>query len=112
MPYGNFYYGKLGFLYKKSSGAGGRKNPAIGAICNQPQDINNRYVPGSGVGASGTAQRRAKLRQSYATFPQSCGIGPQRYGLFVNGGSNSYALNWGVYSGCPNKFPVYPPSVI
>ena len=101
MPYGNFYYGKNGFFFKKSGTTGARYNPSIGAICNQPQDINNRYVPGSGVGASGTAQRRAKMIQAYKTAPQMCGQSPTRLGLYSSGGSNMYALNWNLNNGCP-----------
>lgn len=97
MPYGNFYYGKTGFFYKKSGATGARYNPSLGAICNQPQDVNNRFVPGSGVGASSTAQRRAKLIQAYRTASQKDGQGPQRLGLFAQGGSNMYALNWVLY---------------
>jgi hypothetical protein len=100
MPYGNFYYGKTGFFYKKSGATGARYNPSLAAICNQPQDVNNRFVPGSGVGASSTAQRRAKLIHSYnANAPQKDGQGPQRLGVFAQGGSNAYALNWGLYNG-------------
>jgi len=98
MPYGNFYYGKTGFFYKKSGATGARYNPSLGAICNQPQDVNNRFVPGSGVGASSTAQRRAKLIQAYRTVPQKDGKGPQHLGVFSQGGSNAYALNWGLYN--------------
>ena len=110
MPYGNFYYGKTGFFYKKSGATGARYNPSLAAICNQPQDVNNRYVPGAGVGASSTAQRRAKLIHSYNSrntkvdnklLPStcgSCGQGPQRLGVFAQGGSNAYALNWGLYT--------------
>jgi len=61
MPYGNFYYGKGGFQFKKMTGGGVRRNFAIGAICNQPQDIYNVYVPGAGVGGTSIATRRAKL---------------------------------------------------
>ena len=98
MPYGNFYYGKTGFFYKKSGATGARYNPSLGAICNQPQDVNNRYVPGAGVGASSVAQRRAKLIHSYNSHaPQKYGQGPQRLGVFAQGGSNAYSLNWGLY---------------
>ena len=98
MPYGNFYYGKTGFFFKKSGVIGARYNPSLGAICNQPQDVNNRFVPGSGVGASSTAQRRAKLIQAYRTVAQKDGKGPQHLGVFSQGGSNAYALNWGLYN--------------
>ena len=69
MPYGNFYFGKDGFFYKKMGGAGGRKNPALGVICNTPQDLNNRYIAGSGVGASSIANRRAKLQRATKCYP-------------------------------------------
>jgi len=100
MTYGNFYYGKTGFFFKKNGAIGNRKNPSLGAICNTPQDVNNRYVPGSGVGASGIAQRRAKLIHSYKSTPQGCGQCVTRLGLYAQGGSNAYALNWGISSGC------------
>lgn len=65
MPYGNFYYGKSGFLYKKMGGVGNRRNPSLGAICNQPQYLYNKYISGSGVGAVTTSNRRAqKIRAS------------------------------------------------
>ena len=117
MPYGNFYYGKNGFFYKKSGATGARYNPSLAAICNQPQDVNNRYVPGAGVGASSVAQRRAKLIHSYSSsntkvdnklLPStcgSCGQGPQRLGVFAKGGSNACALNWGLY-GCNIPTPI------
>jgi hypothetical protein len=65
MTYGNFYYGERGFLYKKQTAGGSKLVQPIATICNQPQNIYNKYVPGSGVGASSTSQRRAKLL--YAT---------------------------------------------
>jgi hypothetical protein len=61
MTYGNFYYGKGGFQYKNSGGGGVRRNFALQLMANQPYEINNRYVPGSGVGASNISNRRAKL---------------------------------------------------
>ena len=63
---GQFYYGDIinfpGFLYKKNTGVGGRRNPKYGLICNRTTNIWNKYISGAGVGASSTAQRRAKLR--------------------------------------------------
>jgi hypothetical protein len=61
MPYGNFYYGKNGFFFKRMGGVGNRRNFAIGAMCNQSSDIYNSYVPGAGVGGTSIATRRAKL---------------------------------------------------
>jgi hypothetical protein len=69
MPYGNFYYGSNGFFFKKNGGGGTSRVLSLGAICNQPQDINNRYVSGSGVGASSTAQRRAKIMRAATCYP-------------------------------------------
>jgi hypothetical protein len=73
--YGNYYFGKGGFFYKKQVGVGGRKNPKYGVICNQPQYLYNKYKPGNtGVGAQSTANRRAKNRLSTICGPQnSCG---------------------------------------
>ena len=48
---------------KKTGGM--RKNPPIGLMTGRPADINNKFVSGSGVGASNIFSRRAKLR--YAT---------------------------------------------
>ncbi len=62
--YGQFWFGGStfpGFLYKKNVGVGGRRNPKYGLICNKPTQLWNKYTPGSGVGASNIATRRAKL---------------------------------------------------
>jgi len=65
--YGQFYYGPNGFIYKKSYGAGARRTTLFSAggnaICNKPQNVNNKYKPGgSGVGASSISNRRARNR--------------------------------------------------
>ena len=74
MPYGNFYYGKDGFFYKKMTAGGARRNFPIGAICSQPQDINNSYVPGAGVGGTSIATRRAKLIRATKCYGgKTCG---------------------------------------
>jgi len=60
---GQFWYGDYGFLYKKNTGVGGRKNPKYGLICNKPTELWNKYTPGqSGVGAQSISNRRAKNR--------------------------------------------------
>jgi uncharacterized repeat protein (TIGR02543 family) len=68
---GQFWYGSQtnfpGFLYKKNVGVGGRRstkmNPGGGITCNSATDLYNKYKPGGGgVGASSTANRRAKNR--------------------------------------------------
>jgi glutamate formiminotransferase/formiminotetrahydrofolate cyclodeaminase len=59
MPNGNFWYGKGGFAFKRSGGAGGRKNPAIGLITGIPADVNTKFVYGAGVGGLTTSVRRA-----------------------------------------------------
>jgi uncharacterized repeat protein (TIGR02543 family) len=68
---GNFWYGNAtnfpGFLYKKNLGVGGRRStkmaPGGNTTCNSATDLYNKYKPGGGgVGASSTANRRAKNR--------------------------------------------------
>ena len=82
MPYGNFYYGKDGFFYKKMTAGGARRNFPIGAICSQPQDINNSYVPGAGVGGTSIATRRAKLiRATKCSSGYKCGLFSTYLGL-------------------------------
>jgi hypothetical protein len=71
---GSLWYGPYGFLYKKKGGGGARVNPAYSLICNQPQNIYNKYISGSGVGASSVANRRAKLIHSTSCNKnQRCG---------------------------------------
>ena len=104
MPYGNFYVGKGGFQYKRSGGGGNRKNPPIGLITGAYANVNNTYVPGAGVGASSIATRRAKLLRSTISTPQyPCSRSYSRLGLQMSGGSNQYALNWGVPIVAPIK---------
>ena len=103
MPNGSFYVGKGGFQYKRMGGGGNRKNPAYGLITGVPANVNNKYVPGEGVGASSIATRRAKLLHSTICSPQyPCDRTYSRLGLQMSGGSNRYALNWVV--------PVYSPN--
>jgi hypothetical protein len=68
---GQFWYGSAtnfpGFLYKKNVGVGGRRStkmaPGGNITCNSATDLYNKYKPGGGgVGASSTANRRAKNR--------------------------------------------------
>jgi len=78
MPYGNFYVGKEGFLYKKSGAIGNRRIFSLGLICNQPTDINNKYVSGSGVlgavSSNNYAIRRKMIRNSATCINNSCSI--------------------------------------
>ena len=95
MTNGSFWVGKGGFNYKKSNVSGNRRNFSIGLITNQPADVNNTYVPGSGVGASSIATRRAKLLHStICSQNYPCSKNFSRIGLYSSGGSNIYALNW------------------
>jgi hypothetical protein len=71
MPNGSFYFGRDGFNYKKMGGGGNRRLFSLGAICNAPQDLNNRYISGAGVGASSVATRRAKKLKA-ETCSQFC----------------------------------------
>jgi len=106
MPNGSFWVGKGGFNYKKSNGAGGRRNFALGLITNQPADVNNTYVAGAGVGASSIATRRARMLHATVNTPQY----PynrmfNRLGLQMSGGSNDYAYNWYFNDVWPNPYP-------
>ena len=95
MPNGSFWVGKGGFNYKRSNGGGNRRNFPLGLITNQPADVNNTYVPGSGIGASSIATRRAKLNHATgcsAEYP--CNKSFTRLGLYSSGGSNVYSFNW------------------
>ena len=64
MPNGSLYYGKSGFLYKKSGGGGVGRVQFMGSMNGVPRPIENVYVSGSGVGANSVANRRAKLRNA------------------------------------------------
>jgi hypothetical protein len=61
-------------LYKKKGGGGvGRVFP-FASIANQPHSLYNKYVPGSGVGATTISNRRALLRharQQLTTIPSA-----------------------------------------
>jgi hypothetical protein len=80
-PNGQFWYGNTtnfpGFLYKKNVGVGGRRttkmNPGGGITCNSSTYLYNKYKPGQeGVGASSTANRRAKNRLATVCIEQKC----------------------------------------
>jgi len=97
MTYGSFYFGKDGFLYKKNKNVGSRRNLSIGLICNQPQNIWNKYVSGSGVGGHSVATRRAALyRATKPVYNAEFGQCITTLGLFSKyaSGSNNYTLNW------------------
>jgi len=99
MTYGNFYYGKDGFLYKKSHTTGARWNPHIGRICNQPQNVFNKYTPGSGVGGTSTAIRRAATSRASHFYPKSSSSNGgcfTRLGLYsrYNTGNSTFSFNW------------------
>ena len=78
---GQFWYGSQtnfpGFLYKKNVGVGGRRSTKMGAggniTCNSATYLYNKYKPGTGgVGASSTANRRAKNRLATVCTEQKC----------------------------------------
>lgn len=100
---GQFWYGNTtnfpGFLYKKNVGVGGIRSTKFAAggntTTNTQQYLYNKYKPGTGgVGASSTANRRAKNR--LATICQdtnsSCGQFYQYLGRYNNytGNQNGY----------------------
>jgi len=95
MTNGSFWVGKGGFEYKRMNGGSNRRNFSLGSITNQPADVNNKYIPGSGVGASNISNRRAKLNHATTcTAEYPCNKSFSRIGLYSSGGSNVSALNW------------------
>lgn len=111
MPNGNFWVGKGGFNYKRSCGSGNRKNFALALITSQPADVNTKFIPGSGVGASSISNRRAKLIHSTScTAEYPCSKLFAQLGLQSSGGSNNYALNW--YLSYPITVPTPPTNVV
>ena len=93
--YGNFYVGSGGFVYKRNPGGGNHRTFPLGAMGNTPHDVNNRYVPGAGVGASSISNRRARLiKAATCTAPYPCSKEYALLGLYASGGNNSYAFNW------------------
>jgi outer membrane protein assembly factor BamB len=78
MTYGSLYFGKDGFLYKKNGAVGNRRIFSLGLICNQPTNINNKYVSGSGVNgavsSNNYAIRRKMIRNSANCVNNSCSI--------------------------------------
>lgn len=79
--YGQFWFGGNtfpGFLYKKNLGVGTRRStrftPGGTTVTNQPNEFWNKYTPGSGVGASSVASRRAKMiHATSCDRSQQCG---------------------------------------
>ena len=107
---GQFWYGGQtnfpGFLYKKNIGIGGRRstkfNPGGNTSCNKSTYLYYKYKPGTGgVGASTTANRRAKNRAaSICVEPNSsCGQFYQYLGRYTNYGVN------------PNGYFTYPQQI-
>ena len=68
--------------YKNSGGGGLLRNFALDLISNKTYDIDNRYRPGAGVGATSIATRRAKLiRATNCSGGVRCGRFFQRIGI-------------------------------
>ena len=93
MKYGSLYYGKRGFVYKKTGGGGARRIFSIGAITNTPQNVFTNYVHGSGVGASSKFANRAKMHRAIiCSAATPCGQFLPQLGLYsrYNGNPNGY----------------------
>ncbi len=58
------------FFLQRRKGAGSGRVFAFASIANQPHTLENVYVPGSGVGASTIANRRALSRRAAYTRPK------------------------------------------
>jgi len=94
--YGQFWYGNTtnfpGFLYKKNVGVGVRRSTLMTAggnittncTCGEPTYLYNKYKPGmGGIGASSTANRRAKNRVA-TVCDTKCGTFYQYLGRYDN----------------------------
>jgi hypothetical protein len=103
--YGQFWFGGSnfpGFLYKKNTGVGGRKNPKYGLICNKPTTLWNSYTPGSGVGATSVSTRRSKMIKS-----TMCSTGSGCTKVHLNlGVHNNNSLGYYQYPRIP-RYEVY-----
>jgi uncharacterized repeat protein (TIGR02543 family) len=112
---GNFWYGNStnfpGFLYKKNVGVGGRRSTKMGPggniTCNSATDLYNKYKPGQGgVGASSTANRRAKNR--LATI---CGSSNKCFPCYNTLGQYSnYTHNPNGFVPCPGTINIISPT--
>jgi hypothetical protein len=106
MPYGNFYVGQEGFLYKKNNGGGARRNFSLGAICNQPTDIYNKYVSGSGVSgavsSTNYAIRRKMIRNASKCSQNNCSLNYYYLG---------YPLGGRYYTSTPTPTPCIPVAI-
>ena len=58
------------FFLQRKKGAGSGRVFAFASIANQPHTLENVYVPGSGVGATTIANRRALSRRAAYVIPQ------------------------------------------
>jgi hypothetical protein len=89
---GQFYYGKSGFSFKRSSGGGTHRTFPLGLITGTPADVFNKYVSGAGVGAQSTAVRRSKLRSAtICNQQQPCGRFILRLGQHPTGSLSANA---------------------
>jgi Fibronectin type III domain len=101
--FGSFWYGKgtnfPGFLFKKNTGVGGRRSTKFAAggnsTCNTYQNVNNKYVSGSGVNGSVSSTNYA-IRRKMIRNASNC----------LN---NNCSINY-FYMGVPLTFVTKPPS--
>ena len=63
--FGHAKSGSAKLRYQTTRPSGVRAVKPYGLIMGMPADINNRYVPGSGVGSTSIFARRSKLRNSW-----------------------------------------------
>jgi hypothetical protein len=65
----------MSFLMRRKKGAGVGRVFAFASIANQPHALENKYVPGSGVGASSISTRRALSRRATIVRSPSFTVG-------------------------------------
>jgi hypothetical protein len=90
MPFGN---GMSIYGLKPRPAAGTRVNPAYGLITGVPADVNNKFIPGAGVGSQNIFTRRAKNRYATVCRPGApCGNFYMKLGIHPRGNGQNIAF--------------------
>jgi len=79
--------------HKPRPAAGTRVNPAYGLITGVPADVNNKFIPGAGVGSHNIFTRRAKNRYATVCRPGApCGNFYMKLGIHPRGNGQNIAF--------------------
>ena len=97
----------MSFLIQRRRGAGAGRVFAFASIANQPHALDNKYIPGSGVGARSISTRRALSRRATIVRSPSFTVG-NRVTKDMTNGSYTIELNPENY---PQLFPGMDPFI-